>query len=147
MFRKTILIMGACLCASGLFAQSEIVVAFGKMAATPAMETQAEKDGTLCNLNVLLEGLEAVVGSAMTENSPFTMMGGREGWAVYDSLYHKQQLQSEDSIPENVKFGLSLRVSGYTEEVRTRPVASRVQAGLRIVTTVTATILEAGSMK
>ena len=139
---------GACLFAGALFAEDdEILVAIGKVAATPAMVKKATEDKTLDNMNVLIEGLEAVVGSELTENSPFTLMGGREGWAVYDSLYHKQQFDPADPIPDTVKFGMSLRVSGYDEQMRTKRVSGFVQAALQIKATVTVTILEAGSMK
>ena len=150
MLNKTMIWMtGVCLCAGGLFAQDdEIVVAIAKIGPTPAAEADAEKKGVLGNLNVFIEGLEAVVGSAMTEKSPFTIMGGREGWAAYNSLFHEQQFDAEDNLPEKVKYGLSLRVSGYDEEVRTKPApGGRVQAGLRLKASVTMTLLEAGTMK
>ena len=146
--KKTLMTLGACLCAGALCAEEdEIVVAFGKVGATPALEAKAKKDGTLDNLNVLFEGLEAVVGSQMTENSPFTMLGGREGWAVYDSIAHKQQFEPADPIPDSVKFGLAIRVSGYDEQKRNKRQNGFVQEALQIKATMTVTILEAGSMK
>jgi len=120
----------------------ELIVAFSKTSATPAVLAEAEKKGVLGNLNMILDGLEGAVRPHI--KPPLMLTGGRTGWEMYKALTMPGPV---DDLLKNVKYGMSMEVLGYTEEVHTRPMGSRTVATLKIETTVAVTIMKVGTQK